>query len=365
MTLSVDLTHRRDGFTLETGFESPDGVTALFGHSGAGKTTVVQAVAGLLHPDSGRIAVGDWVLQDSAAGLWLPPHRRRVGYVFQDGRLFPHMSVGRNLDYGRRMNRLARDPAREQRVLDMLGIAPLLDRHPVGLSGGEQQRVAIGRALLSTPRLLLLDEPLAALDAARKEEILPYLERLRDEARVPILYVSHSMAEVARLATHVVVLREGKVLRSGLAPQVLSDPATVPALGPQEAGALLEVRVEQHHEDGLTAVATSAGTLLLLGVTAPPGTQLRVRIPAHEVILALEPPRQISALNILPARVLALRPGDGAGMMVQLESGTDRLLSRVTKRSAQALGLQPGRECHAIVKSVAVARSDIGAGGSV
>ncbi len=362
MSLSVSLRHRLDRFTLEAAFDAPDGVTALFGPSGAGKTTLVQAVAGLLRPEQGRIALGDHLLQDSATGHWLPPHRRRIGYVFQDGRLFPHMSVARNLSYGRRMNRLPRDPEEEARILAMLGIAPLLDRVPATLSGGEKQRVAIGRALFAAPRLLLLDEPLAALDAARKAEILPFLERLRDETGLPILLVSHSLAEVARLATTMVLLRDGKVVRSGPTAELLADPDAVPSLGPREAGALVEARVTAHHPDGLAELATSAGTLLLPGISAMPGTILRIRIPAHEVILALTPPEQISALNILPATIRSLRFGDGPGVMVQLESGTDLLLARITRRSAEGLRLEPGKACHAILKSVAVSRQDIGAG---
>ncbi|RYH11750.1 molybdenum ABC transporter ATP-binding protein [Tropicimonas sp. IMCC6043] len=361
MSLAITLRHAREDFVLDVDVETPSGVTALFGPSGAGKTTIVQAVAGLLRPDSGRIRIGDDLLQDSATGHWLPPHRRRIGYVFQDGRLFPHMSVAKNLAYGRRMSGAPRDPASEARLLAMLGIDHLLDRAPALLSGGEKQRVAIGRALLSQPRLLLLDEPLAALDAARKEEILPYLEKLRDASGLPILYVSHAVAEVARLATSVVILRQGHVDRSGPVAELLADPALTRALGPREAGAVIEARVLRHHEDGLTELATSAGHLLLPGVGAAPGTGLRIRIPAHEVILALTPPEAISALNILPARIRSLRGGDGPGVMVQLESGADLLLARVTRRSAEALALEPGKNCFAIVKSVAVARDDIGA----
>lgn len=359
MTLSVSLCHALTGFDLDVSFDAPAGVTALFGHSGAGKTTVVHAVAGLLRPDTGRVSLGNRVLQDSRSGQWLPPQRRRIGYVFQDGRLFPHMTVARNLDYGRRSTGASRDPETERRILALLGIEPLLARRPAALSGGEKQRVAIGRALLSNPQLLLLDEPLAALDDARKEEILPYLVRLRDEARLPILYVSHSMAEVARLATSVVILRAGKVLGAGPAAEILSDPALVPAFGPREAGAILEARVRQHHADGLTELATSAGSLLLPGIDAPVGSHLRIRVPAHEVILALEPPTGISALNLLPAKIRTLRQGEGPGVMVQLESGSDLLLARITRRSATALALEPGKPCHAIIKSVAIARRDI------
>ncbi|MFV0359305.1 molybdenum ABC transporter ATP-binding protein [Tropicimonas sp.] len=360
MTLTVSLDHHLPGFTLDASFEAPPGITALFGHSGAGKTTIVQAVSGLLRPDRGRIAVGDWVVLDTSRGICLPPHRRRVGYVFQDGRLFPHMNVRRNLHYGVRFSGHPHNPAQTDRIVGMLGIGDLLDRYPAGLSGGEKQRVAIGRALLANPRLLLLDEPLAALDEARKAEIMPYLERMRDEAGVPILYVSHSAAEVARLATTVVVLDHGRVVNAGPAIEVMADPASASAFGPRETGALLAARIVARADDGLTELATSSGRLHLPGVEGAPGTVLRIRIPAHEVIIARDRPEGLSALNILPATIRALRHGEGPGVMVQLECGNDLLLARITRRSANALLLEPGMPCHAIIKSVAVARSDIG-----
>lgn len=209
--LSVDVEKKLGEFSLAARFEAAGGATALFGPSGAGKTTLVNAIAGLVTPERGRITLDDTVLFDSAAGINLPAHRRRIGYVFQEGRLFPHMTVARNLDYGRRMSGLAVDTAVADRVIDMLDIRPLLGRRPGKLSGGERQRVAVGRALLMLPRLLLLDEPLASLDARRKSEILPYLERLRDEARMPMVYVSHNAAEVRRIATSVVWLDAGCV----------------------------------------------------------------------------------------------------------------------------------------------------------
>jgi molybdate transport system ATP-binding protein len=213
--LAVDVEKKLGGFTVTARFESSGGVTALFGPSGAGKTTIVNMIAGLVEPDRGRIALGDDILFDSATRINVPPPRRRIGYVFQEGRLFPHLSVRHNLDYGRRMNGLPRDRAAMERIVTMLEIEHLLSRRPGRLSGGERQRVAVGRALLMKPALLLLDEPLASLDAARKREILPYLERLRDEAKVPMVYVSHQAAEVRRIVKSVVKLDGGRVVATG------------------------------------------------------------------------------------------------------------------------------------------------------
>ena len=364
MSLTVRLQHRFAGFTLDASFSAPAGVTALFGRSGSGKTSIINAVAGLLRPDRARIEVDGTVLADSATGLHLPPHRRRIGYVFQDARLFPHLSVRQNLDYGGRFAPDPPDAAGFDQIVALLDIAALLQRRPAKLSGGETARVAIGRALLSRPRLLLMDEPLAALDEARRAEILPYIERLRDETRVPIVYVSHSLAEVARLATTIVVLDAGQVRLAGPAAQVLSDPAAAPVLGLREAGAVLEGRVVAHHPDGLSELAVAAGRLLLPQVAAPAGTLLRVRILAHDVILARSRPEGLSALNILPALVTLVHQGDGPGVLVQLDAGGDLLLARVTRRSAEALGLAPGVACHAILKSVAVAQSDVGRAGA-
>ena len=213
--LRVDITKQLGEFTLEASFTSEGRVTGLFGASGAGKTSLISMIAGLLKPDRGTIAIDDEILDDTAARVHIPPHRRRIGYVFQDARLFPHLDVAQNLDYGRRMNRLPDDPAQRQRVTDLLDIGNMLDRRPGKLSGGERQRVALGRALLSKPRLLLLDEPLGSLDEGRKVEILPYLIRLRDEAGIPMVYVSHDAAELRQLATQIVMLRQGKVTAFG------------------------------------------------------------------------------------------------------------------------------------------------------
>jgi molybdate transport system ATP-binding protein len=213
--LRVDVAKKLGEFTLEAAFTSEGRVTGLFGASGAGKTSLINMIAGLVQPDRGTIALDGETLDDSAAGLHIPPYRRRIGYVFQDARLFPHLDVSQNLDYGRRMNRLTEDPAQQKRVIDLLDIGSLLERRPGRLSGGERQRVAFGRALLSKPKLLLLDEPLGALDEERKREILPYLVRLRDEAGIPMVYVSHDAAELRQLATQIVMLKGGRITAFG------------------------------------------------------------------------------------------------------------------------------------------------------
>ncbi|SFR00533.1 molybdenum ABC transporter ATP-binding protein [Poseidonocella sedimentorum] len=360
MSLDLSVQHRFDGFALDAGFTAPEGVTVLFGRSGSGKTTIVNVVAGLLRPDRARVSVCGEVLCDSASGRWVPAARRRIGYVFQDARLFPHLSVRQNLTYGQRFSPAPLGTAQSARIVEMLGLGALLTRRPGALSGGEKQRVAIGRALLSGPRLLLMDEPLASLDEARKAEILPYLERLRDEAQMPLLYVSHSTAEVTRLATTLVLLHEGRVARAGPVADVLSDPELAPMLGVRRAGAFLTGRVARHHEDGLTELTSPAGAIFLPRVAAAPGATLRVRIAAQDVLLAAAHPSEISALNVLSVEVLAVRQGDGPGVMVQLDAGGERLLARITRRSAEALGIAPGRRCYAIVKTLSVAPFAIG-----
>jgi molybdate transport system ATP-binding protein len=359
MTLSVALRHDFGGFALDAAFEAPAGVTVLFGRSGSGKTTIVNAVAGLLRPDAGRIAAGDLVLLDTARGILLPPHRRRIGYVFQDSRLFPHLTVRQNLMFGAWFAARRGGRAPFAHVVELLGIGHLLARRPGALSGGEKSRVALGRALLSAPRLILADEPLAALDEARKAEILPYFERLRDEVAVPILYVSHAATEVARLATTVVAIKAGRVVRQGPAAAVLGDPAVLPA-GAREAGAVLAARVVVHHADGLTELAAGGLPLFLPRLAQPPGAMVRLRIAAHEVILARGRPEGLSALNILPGVVAEVRAGEGPGAIVALDTPAGRVLARVTRRSAAALGLAPGVAAHAVVKSVAVAPGDVG-----
>jgi molybdate transport system ATP-binding protein len=362
MSLSVDIRHDFGEVALEVAFEAKGGVTALFGRSGAGKTSVVDAVAGLLRVDRGRIVLNDVVLLDTEAGVFVPPHKRRIGYVFQDGRLFPHLNVGENLRFGARFSG-GIDAGHEARVVAMLGLEALLERRVMALSGGEKQRVALGRALLARPQMLLMDEPLAALDEARKEEILPYLERLRDEAGLPILYVSHAVGEIARLADVLVLLAAGRVALAGAAAEVLSDPGAVGLLGVREAGAVLRARVVEHCDDGLVRLAVSGGELLIPGVEAPVGAGVRIRVLAQDVILAREAPKGLSSRNILAVVVDGVRMGDGPGAMVSLIAGEDRLLARITARSVHELGLAPGVSGFAILKATAVPRGAIGAGG--
>lgn len=359
MTLKIAVQHTFKGFKLDVVVDAPSGVTVLFGPSGSGKTTLINAVAGLLRPDNGQIQVADWVLLDTASGRNLAPHRRRIGYIFQEGRLFPHLTVRQNLLYGRWFAPRGARPVSFDNVVEMLGIGPLLTRRPSALSGGEKQRVAIGRALLAAPKLILADEPLAALDEARKAEILPYFERLRDEVSVPILYVSHSSVEVARLATTVVALRDGCVAAMGPPEVVLGDADTV---GARKVASVLRARVVAHHSDGLSELATAAGALHLPRVADAPGTTIRVRILANEIILSREAPLGLSALNILRGTIVDIQPGRGPAARVVMAVGDERLIARITRRSVAVLGLEVGQTCHAILKSVAVAPEDVGKG---
>lgn len=355
MTLSVDVSRRLGDFALSVRFEAAAGVTAVFGRSGAGKSSVVNMIAGLLRPERGRIVAGDTVLFDSAARIDLGPHRRGIGYVFQDSRLFPHLTVGQNLGYGRwfgrRGSRLSSEP-----VIEMLGIGHLLSRRPGALSGGERQRVALGRALLAAPRLLLMDEPLASLDLARREEILPYIERLKREAGIPIVYVSHSLAEVVRLADTMVLLADGAVAAAGPVSAVMAR-ADLPGFsGRTEAGAVLDARVSAHDEAyDLTTMETAAGPLRVPRVDLPVGAVQRLRIRARDVMIATAPPEALSALNNLPAEVIGIGAPHGAAVEVTLACGGATLRARITRQSVDALALVPGKPVWAVVKSVALA----------
>jgi molybdate transport system ATP-binding protein len=361
MSLSVDVTHRFGAFLLEARFVSEGRLTALFGRSGSGKTSLVNIIAGVVRPDRGRVVLDQTPLVDSEHGLWVPRHRRRVGYVFQEGRLFPHLTVRQNLLFGRWFTPKAERRLALEQALDLLGIGHLLDRRPGALSGGEKQRVAIGRALLTSPRLLLLDEPLASLDDTRKEEILPFIERLRDEARVPIVYVSHSLIEVARLATTVVMLLDGRVLAVGPPTEVLGRADLMAPNAAAETGALIEAVVCAHDQTfALTTLRSRAGSLQAPRLDLPVGTPVRIHIRARDVMIATARPDGLSALNVLPGRLTALAQAGEGLVEVSLDCHGVRLMARLTQKSVDALHLEPGREVYAVIKSVALDHDALG-----
>jgi len=361
MNLAVDVTHRFGSFLLEASFVSEGRLTAFFGRSGSGKTSLVNIIAGIVRPDRGRIVLDDTVLVDTERRIFVPKYRRRVGYVFQEGRLFPHLTVRQNLLFGRWFIAKRERHIDLDQVLDLLGIAHLMDRRPGALSGGEKQRVAIGRALLTSPRVLLLDEPLASLDDSRKEEILPFIERLRDEADVPIVYVSHSISEVTRLATTVVVIQDGRIVAVGPPTDVLGREGLLDAHDAGEAGTLIEAVVAEHDPSfGLTTLRSPAGVLQAPRVELPIGTPVRVRIRARDVMIATARPDGLSALNLLPGRVTALDGSGQGSVAVGLDCGGVRLTARLTRKSVDTLRLTPGREVYAVIKSVALDRESLG-----
>ena len=350
---------RASGFTLDVDARlAGRGITAVFGPSGCGKTTLLRAVAGLARPAPGRVVVNGQAWQDDQAGLWLPTHRRPLGVVFQEASLFEHLDVRRNLDFGRR-----RVPAAERRVslaqaIELLGIGALLSRRPAQLSGGERQRVAIARALATSPRLLLMDEPLAALDAARKAELLPYFERLQRDLDIPMLYVTHSLDEVARLADDVLLLDAGRVLAHGATGALMTRLDLSLAHG-DSASALIDGTLQALEPgDGLMSVRFAGGVIdCVQGHAEParlPGQRVRLRVQARDVSLALTHARDTSILNVLPATVQALADDGPAQVLVSLALGGTPLLARITRKSAAALALAPGQRVFAQIKGVAV-----------
>ncbi len=359
--LDVDVRLARGSFALDARFASDAPIVALFGRSGSGKTTLVESIAGLVRPASGRIVIDGRVLFDSASGVDLAPEARRVGYVFQDALLFPHLSVRHNLAYGERLAPAAERFVDRDRVVALLGLSALLDRRPATLSGGEKQRVAIGRALLAGPRILLMDEPLASLDAARKAEILQYVELLRDELKLHIVYVSHVIEEVTRLADVLVVVADGKVLAAGPVAQLASRADVQAYTGRYEAGAVLETRVARHDEAfELSVLAFDGGELVVPNIDALPGEPVRARIRSRDVSLALERPRGVSIQNILEATVVSIGGEFGAIVDVRLAVGPTPLAARVTRKAASDLGLAPGMKVFAMVKAVSIDRRSVG-----
>jgi len=353
-------------FRLDVAFEAPmHGVTALFGPSGCGKTATLRCMAGL-NRLAGRVALGAEVWQDDAAGTFLEPHQRPIGYVFQEASLFAHLSVRKNLLYGHRRALRAGAPEEIRRddVVDLLGLAPLLERATGALSGGERQRVALGRALLAQPRLLLMDEPLAALDRMAKEEILPYFEALHASLAIPVLYVSHDIAEIERLADHMVLLEAGRVLAAGPLNDLLADSRLPVARNPQ-AATVLDARIGAYDPvDALTTIDVTGETLLVPRRVGETGTQCRVRVAATDVSLAVDRPSLTTIANIVPVRVREIEPLDEAQINVVVtighRDGGPRLLVRVTRRAQRVLGFARGQDVYAQIKAVSLVASSEG-----
>lgn len=362
--IDLDIKGTLGEFEVEASFIGADGVTALFGQSGAGKSSITNMIAGLQKPRAGRIVVDGTVLFDSDKGINLPPRDRRIGHVFQDARLFPHLSVRSNLTFARWAGG-RKDDRPVSEVVELLGIGHLLDRRPGKLSGGERQRVAIGRALLSGPRLLLMDEPLASLDQARKSEILPYLDRLRSEAGLPILYVSHAIEEVARLAQTLVIVSDGRTIASGPVAEILSRVDLGKATGRHEAGALLEgqvVRIDRTW--GLSAVDIGGQVVQLPGLDAEIGDRLRLRVRARDVALATQRPSGLSIRNILEATVTHITDESGPYTEIQCRVCDQYLRARITRASLAELGIAPGNPVFTMIKSVAMDRRQLAPAGS-
>jgi molybdate transport system ATP-binding protein len=361
VTIEVDVAARLGDFRLGASFTSHAPITALFGRSGAGKTSLINMIAGLLRPSRGRIAIDGRVLFDSDRGIDVPARKRRIGYIFQEGRLFPHLTVRKNLLYGRRFT-----PVRERHVdvnqmIELLDIHALLNRRPRTLSGGEKQRVAIGRALLTSPRLLLMDEPLASLDAARKADVLRYIERLSDSTSVPIMYVSHSIEEVTRVADALVVMSKGRVAAAGPLAEIMSRLELQPLTGRFEAGAVIEARVISHDDEiQLTQLAFAGGELQAPRLAIAPGAIVRVHIRARDVVIATRSPTGTSTRNVLAGRISEISQEAGPFAEVKLDIGETPLLARITRRSAHELGLVPGLAVFALIKAVALDRHSLG-----
>ena len=359
--ISATLRLARRDFTLDVALQLPGrGITALFGPSGCGKTTLLRALAGLDRA-AGRVALGDEVWQDDAIRQWRPTHQRPLGYVIQDSALFPHLSVRANLAYGQKRSGAAAAGFALDAVVDLLGIAALMGRRPATLSGGERQRVAMARALATAPRLLLMDEPLAALDGPRKAEILPYLDRLQRELALPIIYVTHAMDEVARLADHLVLLDAGRVRAAGPLAELLARP-DLPLARQDDAGVVIIATVDQHDETyGLSRVVFDGGALWVGQTPAAPGQAVRARVLARDVSVTRQAPLQTSVVNVLPVLLDELQTDRSTALLRLRVGGADAqpaapvwLLARITRRSADALGLRPGDSLFAQIKGVAL-----------
>jgi molybdate transport system ATP-binding protein len=359
--IEVALQRRRGTFALDVAFRTSDepsgapGVIALFGPSGCGKTTTVHAISGLLRPDAGIVRIGAATLFDSTRGIEVPAERRRIGYVFQESRLFPHLDVLGNLRYGARRAGQEGPQIDFDEVVDLLGLGALLARRPRQLSGGERQRVALGRALLCRPRLMLLDEPLASLDTARRAELLPYLERLRDRLSIPMIYVSHQFEEVLRLATHIVLLEAGRVVAQGDVAAVSLAPALRAVVGSDALGAVVEGEIEEvDRAAGLARLRVGTGRLTIQADELTAGRRVRVQLLARDLILGVEPPHGLSVRNCLEGTLVRLIPDAARTHLVEIEVGGPRLIAQVTTSASAELNLCVGRRLWVLVKTVSL-----------
>ena len=359
--IEISFQHRLSGMEFNIDFSAPgDGIAALFGRSGSGKSTIVEAIAGGLQPDRGRIIVNGVQFVDTARGVSLPIEQRRVGYVFQNSRLFPHLNVHSNLLYGYRRAKGDRFVETDQAIA-LLGLEDLLTRRPHRLSGGERQRVAIGRAILAQPSLLLMDEPLSSLDPPRKAELLPYIERLRDELKLPIFYISHDFNEVMRLADYLVVVDHGHIARHGPLLELASDPELSPLVGRYEAGSVIACTIDGHDDEShLTRLTFGPHTIDAPKIDANRGTEVRVRLRARDVALALTEPTDTTIANRLPGRLTEMVERDGPYLDVGVDVGGTVIRSLITRASAARLGLKPGQEVWALVRIVALDSRSVG-----
>lgn len=358
--MALEVMARADApIPLEASFRAEPGeLLALVGHSGSGKTTLLRTIAGLWQPKSARVSVDGEAWLDTAAGVNLPPHRRHVGVVFQNYALFPHMTAAQNVMAA--MDRGAKSPQVEaERLLALVNLPGLADRKPVQLSGGQQQRVAVARALARRPQALLLDEPFSAVDRATRERLYDEIIALRAHLKMPVVLVTHDMNEAQLLADRMVVIEKGRVVREGTTAEVMADPDALRAMGIREVAAMLPAVIVEHSDDELTRLDTASGPLFLPTVEGQPGTKVRVRIMAHEVILAKARPEGLSAQNILAGTIAAITPGTGPAVIVHIRVGDDEILARITRRAVEQLNLQPGDAVHAIVKSMSVARDHV------
>lgn len=330
------------------------GITALFGRSGCGKTSLLRCIAGLLQADTAYFRLNNDLWHDSKNGIFVPTHKRAIGYVFQDGRLFPHLSVEQNLLYGHQRTSREDQHSNLQHIIQLLALKPLLTRQPGQLSGGEKQRVAIGRALLCQPRVLLMDEPMAALDRGHKREILPYLKRLHSEAEIPIIYVTHDLDELAQISDNLMLIEDGKIMAQGPLQDVLAR-TDLPIVRDEDAGALFKTHILEHDEQyHLTRLGFKGGELTVGWIDRPVDSEVRIRIHAKDVSLSLEAPGGTSILNVLPVTIKEMAIHGRGRMIIQLDLGGEPLLARITRKSHDRLGLAIGMQLYAQIKSVAL-----------